>query len=117
MWSWTANAFYLIRAGRATVNIQMPPGCTLKHITYDRCKYTGDVILRGQLTANNNLDPPYNGSLRTETDGGFTGNGGTGGTGEHHRPSGGDDGGTIEREREAQAHPTRPYASSVQGLR
>jgi hypothetical protein len=84
-WGWASTAFYKIRAGRATIHIQMPPGSTLKHITFHKCEDTGDIIVKGQLIANNNISPSYNdGPIRTETDGGPAGTGGTGGTGEHH---------------------------------
>jgi hypothetical protein len=86
MWSWASTAHYLVRAGRATINIQMPPGTTLKHITFHKCESTGDVILKGQLTAFNFVPPPYkeDGTPRTEATSGYAGDGDRSRTPEHH---------------------------------
>ena len=97
MWGWTADAIYLVKAGRATINIQMPPGMTLKHITYNKCEKTGQVVLNGQLTAFNFVPPVYSkdGSSSTEAVSGYEGVGADGGAVQHCGPTGGINGGTL----------------------
>ena len=86
MWGWTANANYLVRAGRATITIQMPPGTTLKHITINKCPTTGGMELKGQLMAFNFVPPTYkeNGSSSTEAIGGYESDGSSSRTPEYH---------------------------------
>ena len=86
MWAWVADADYLVRAGRATITLRMPPGTTLKHITMSKCENSGSLILKGQLTAFNFVPPTYkeNGSSSTEAVSGYEGDGSPSRTPEYH---------------------------------
>jgi hypothetical protein len=46
----------------------MPFGCDLKHITISKCPDTGDILLKGAICANKNMEPIYikDGSSSTE---------------------------------------------------
>jgi len=86
MWTWATTASFLVKAGRATISISMPPGMTLKHRTFDRCEHTGDLIVKGQLTAFNFVPPIYkeDGSSSKEAFSGYEGDGSPSRTPEHH---------------------------------